>query len=605
VKLNLPKELKGILMRMYLIFLFVCLSISGWSQTASRPLYPRNYFINPVNLPMEIVANMGELRSNHWHMGLDIRTNQKENQVIKAAADGFISHIGIRPQSFGRFIVIDHPNGLSTLYAHLNDFFPELEKYVTNQQYSKETWAIELDLDKKQFPVSRGQFIAYSGNTGGSQGPHLHFEIMETKTGTRLNPLLFGFPLVDKVPPSLLKLALYDRGKPLYSQSPSLYTLKNTDSGYIIPKIEVLKTGLRQLSFGLQAFDRISGSKNEDGIYSAELSIDGKPQVKFVIDSIDYVATQYMNAHIDYRHRYKGGAYIQHLSKLPGDHSNVYKIIGGDGVLRLADTLLHEISIEVRDAYQNISILNFLLQFDDSLAGHGFTDLPPAFIPNEVNVMEVANFEAYLPEGCLYDTVEYSYFHVTNASEYALSRQHRLHDESVPLHGEMTIRIKPERTIPQEWNNKLVVQRNGKSRSVRKASLENGWLTAKFGDFGSFQAFVDLVPPTVNKLGKGDTINLSASKRIVFTPKDNFGIRQFRAELNGQWLRFTNDKGRSWVYEFDERVPYGTHELKITVEDLVGNSLTETWWFKRGPYTPPKKKAVKKKSSKKVPRKKR
>lgn len=587
-------------MRMYLILMFAGLSISGWSQTVSRPVYPRNYFINPVNLPMEIVANMGELRSNHWHMGLDIRTNQKENQLVLAAAGGFISHIGIRPQSFGRFIVIDHPNGMSTLYAHLNDFYPELEKYVRDQQYKKESWAIELDFDKKQFPVTRGQFIGYSGNTGGSQGPHLHFEIIETKTGKRLNPLLFGFPLTDNVRPSLVKLALYDRSKPVYSQSPSLYNLKNTDSGYIIPKIAVLKTGLRQLSFGLQAFDRISGSKNEDGIYSAELSIDGKPQVKFVIDSIDYAATQYMNAHIDYRYRHKGGAFIQHLSKLPGDQSRVYKIMGGDGVLRLTDTLVHEISIEVRDAYQNISVLNFLLQYVDSLAVPGPANLQPAFIPNEVNILEAPNFEAYLPEGCIYDTVEYTYFHETNASEYALSRQHRLHDESVPLHGEMSIRIKPERSIPQEWMNKLVVQRNGKSRSVRKAFFENGWLTAKFGDFGIFQAFVDLEPPTVNKLGKGDTINLSAAKRIVFTPKDNFGIGEFRAELNGEWLRFTNDKGRSWVYEIDERVPYGTHRLSIWVRDLVGNSIMETWWFKRGPYMPPKKKPVKKASFKKA-----
>ncbi|HET9430542.1 MAG TPA: M23 family metallopeptidase, partial [Chitinophagaceae bacterium] len=146
----------------------------AFSQSTRNQIV-KGYFRNPVGLPMEIVANMGELRPNHWHMGLDIRTNQKVNQAVYAAAEGYIAFVGIRPLSFGRFIIINHPNGLSTLYAHLNSFFPELEAYVTGQQYLKESWAIELDIPRTKFPVTRGQFISYSGTTGGSQGPHLHF----------------------------------------------------------------------------------------------------------------------------------------------------------------------------------------------------------------------------------------------------------------------------------------------------------------------------------------------------------------------------------------------------------------------------------------------
>src|SRR5205085_12019371 len=159
--------------------------------------YPKNYFRNPLNIPMDLQANFGELRPDHWHMGLDIRTEQRENQEVVAAADGYIASIGIRPASFGRFIIINHPNGLSTLYAHLNDFYPELEQYVTDRQYKEETWAIELNFTKEQFPVTKGQFIAFSGNTGGSQGPHLHFEIFNTFSDERLNPLLFGLPIGD------------------------------------------------------------------------------------------------------------------------------------------------------------------------------------------------------------------------------------------------------------------------------------------------------------------------------------------------------------------------------------------------------------------------
>lgn len=581
----------------WLVFLVFFLQVLVQAQTGSGKKIPRGYFRNPLDIPLEIVANMGELRPNHWHMGLDIRTNQKENQPVHAAAAGYIVHIGIRPQSFGRFIIINHPNGLSTLYAHLNDFFPALEQHVTNQQYQQESWAIELDFSKDKFPVTQGQFIAYSGNTGGSQGPHLHFEIFDTKTTKRLNPLLFDFPLKDDVPPSLVKLALYNRGKSVYEQTPQFFSLKKTDSGYIIPKSPVIKTGSEKISFAIQAYDRINGSANADGIFSAKLFFDGSPQAGFVIDSISYEETAYMNAQIDYKYRYNGGAFYQHLSKLPGDHGSICRLINSDGVIHLADTNIHIVNIDIRDAYNNISELNFQVQYDDSLAKKQVSSAQPVFVPNEVSVLERPDFEAYLPEGCLYDTVTSFYYRGNESSQYALSAVHHVNDASLPVHEDLTIRIKPDKTIPEEWKDKLVIRRSARGTQIKKPEKQGAWLSAKFGDFGSFQLFADVLPPSFNELGKGDTVNLSASSRIIFTPNDNFAVKSFRAELNGQWLRFTNDKGRNWIYIFDERCPYGVYELKVTVEDLVGNSTTKAWWFKRGPYTPPKKKAVKKKGS--------
>lgn len=553
-------------------------------------------------------------------MGLDIRTNAKENQPIYAAAEGYVASIGVRPGSFGRFIIINHPNGLSTLYAHLNDFYPELEKYVTEQQYKKESWAVELKFSKEQFPVSKGQFISFSGNTGGSQGPHLHFEIFDTKTERRLNPLLFGFPLTDNVRPSFVRLAMYDRSKSIYHQSPKLFPVKNTDSGYIIPKIPVIKTGLNRISFAIQAYDKMSNGGSEEGIYSARLVFDEQAQTEFILDSIDYYETAYINAHTDFKYKKAGGSWLQHVSKMPGDQSCIFKDLKTDGVIQFSDTNRHKVRIEIKDVYNNIAILNFVVQYDDSLAAPaapGYTG--PLFVPNRTNEVRKPDFETLLPANAVYDTSLQLYRRTTAVSAYAVSASHGIGEVSVPLHDDITIRIKPDKQIPAAWDNKLLMVRNQAGTSIRKPEREGDWLTARFSDFGTFQVYADMLPPQLNELGKADTVNLSPATRIVFTPTDNFGVKSFRAELYScpqdtsgflcsgdsvlpyQWLRFTNDKGRNWVYQFDEKCPYGVHRLKVTVEDLVGNKTTKEWWFKRYPYTPPpkKKKAVKKGSGKK------
>ncbi|MEP7373613.1 MAG: M23 family metallopeptidase [Chitinophagaceae bacterium] len=581
--------------------LIICIFLFSGFVSSQTPNYPKGYFRWPLNLAPAIVANLGELRNNHWHMGLDIRTDQKENQLVYAAAAGYIAKIRIEPFGFGQAIFINHPNGFTTLYAHLNNFFSELETYVTEQQYKEQSWAIELNFSPTQFPVNKGSFIAYSGNTGGSQGPHLHFEIRDTKTGKCLNPLLFGFPLQDNIPPTLVKLAMYDRSFSLYEQTAQFFPLKSTGGGYIIPKLPVLKTGLNKFSFAIQAYDRISGSNNQDGIYSASLFVDEKPVIGFVIDSISYDETRYMNAHVDYRYKYNGGAWLQHLSQLPGDHGPVYKRYNGDGTINLTDTSIHRIRVEIKDAYSNKVDLNFSIQYDESLSK------PPVhspahshFSPGLVNVLEKNDFEVYMPADCLYDTVPVLYYTNSKRGGGSLSLEHALNNPSSPIHHSFTVRIKPDDPLPGKWNDKVVLQREyGDKRNVRKAKIENGFLVGDFVDFGNFQAFLDLEPPSVNELGRGDTINLSAATRIAFQPDDNFGVKSFRAELDGQWLRFTNDKSRSYIYKFDERCPDGVHQLKVAIEDIVGNTTTKTWWFKKYPYTAPKKKTTGKKTGSK------
>ena len=557
--------------------------------------YPQGYFRWPVDLKPDIVANLGELRPNHWHMGLDVRTDGKENQRVYAAADGYISHIGIRPGSFGRFLMIRHPNGFTTLYGHLNEFAPEIEAYVSSRQYEQESWAIELDPPATDLPVRKGDFISFSGNTGGSQGPHVHFEIRSTVTDECLNPLMFGFPLADAVRPSLVQLAIYDRSRSTYFTIPKMYAVKSAPGGYIIPGPAVISTDAPVISLGVRAFDRRSGTQNQDGIYAARVYVDDVPVSGFDLDSISYDETGYYNSHVDYRYAYRTSRDIQHLSRLPNDRSGVYHS-NGDGLYRFTDTSAHAVRVELYDASLNTSSLNFQIRYSGQPVAY-HTESGEMLPPGGQAIFQRPGFEMRFRDSSIYDTAVLQYRSMSGAAG-ALSPVYTLGDESIPVHGTVDVRIKPETQLRELKERSLLIVRTGRSaREVKGAIWEEDWLVASFSDFGSFQAVEDQVPPGINAPGTADTINLSSASRILFTPTDNFGIASFRAELDGGWLRFTNDKRRNWIYRFDERCPFGVHLLKVTVTDLAGNQTVREWWFRREAYTAPARKVTGKKSS--------
>lgn len=550
---------------------FVFYSLKG--QT-----YPQNYFRHPLNIPMQLVSNFGEIRANHWHMGLDIRTQQRVNVPVHASADGYVARVSVEPGGFGQAIYINHPNGYTTVYGHLNSFFPALANYVKQQQYKQESWNVNLVIPADLFPVKKGDFIALSGSTGASQGPHVHFEIRNTETENNLNPLLFKFPIPDAVPPTLLRLAMYDRNRSTYEQTPQLFALRKV-GGIYTPSSGIIPTGSDKISFAVGGYDKFSSYNHIFGIYSAQISLDGEPVSQFVLDNISYDDTRYINAQIDYPMKARGGASVQHITPLPGATQVVYTVFNEDGTVHLNDTEPHSITIEVADANGNISELQFKVQYDVGLKKKYFNDAGERFLPNNVNIFERDHFELYTTERSIYDTISVAYEEKTNNTTNSVSDLFNFLSASIPVHDALTVRIKPTETIPAEWKDRVVVKNiSGSKTIIEKAQWQNGWYAAKFREFGTYQLFIDKEPPTINT----PSTNLSRATRIVFIPHDNFNsIKSFRAELDGHWLCFSNDKGRAWIYHFDEHFPRGEHELKVMIEDEAGNVTTKTWTVKR------------------------
>ncbi|MCO6498585.1 MAG: M23 family metallopeptidase [Chitinophagaceae bacterium] len=544
--------------------------------------YPQKYFIYPVkDVRISLSANFGELRSNHYHMGLDCRTDQAENKTVVAAADGFVSRVSVGPFGFGLAIYIDHPNGFTTVYGHLNKFYPALDKYVKQKQYEQESWPINLTFEPDQFPVKKGQFIALSGNTGGSAGPHVHFEIRDTKTEKVLNPMLFALPIPDNVPPTIVSLYMFDRCKSTYDQTPMHIPIKKVGNKYVSVQ-NVITVNTDKVSFGITANDKQSGSTNPNGIYQGTLYVDNEPQSSFLLDSIDYIETRYLNAHIDYKTRAGGGPYIQHLSRLPGYPEGVYKDIANDGVYELEDTKVHPVKIEVKDANGNTSIieLNIKKGLITETGKQPKEAASKMFFPGFVNVYEREDIQVYLPADALYDSVLFRVTEKVSADKDALSRTFTVGSPLVPIHSYMTVRIKADSTVADD--SKVLIKRSWKGSSeVVPATKEGDWYTARFRSFGEFSLIEDNEAPVITG-GFANGANLAARTLISFTPKDNNGvITNFRAELDGEWLMFTNDKGRNFIYRFDEKCPRGKHELKIYVEDAVGNATEKVYNFTR------------------------
>lgn len=556
------------------------LSLLGvFNCSFSQGIPGSGYFNYPLSIKPKLNANFGEMRPNHFHMGLDLSTEARENVPVYAPAEGHVSRIKIETGGFGRAIYIDHPNGMTTLYAHMNRFLPQVETYLKEKQYENKTWKIDVAVPAGRFPLKKGQLIGYSGNTGASQGPHVHFEVRDTKTENCLNPLKMGLPLPDQTPPDLFKLALYDRSKSMYDQTPMVVGLTKKDGVYQASH-DIVFPG-EKVFLAIQATDRMTGAPNANGIYKAELLQDGKLISSFEMENIGYDKTRYLNGHIDYKIKYRGGPYLQMLFPPKNFGLDLYKPASAPGYLLLTDAPV-PYTIHLTDANGNRSTALIQLRKSASFAGpEKQGGSRPVFEAGQVNIYDDQGIQFVFGEAAFYDDVDFQV-----ASNYAnslseLSSVFQTRPEFIPVQEYFTVGIRPNRSLSLVNTDRVVIKRVQKTKTeIRKAKLEKGTFSASFRDLGFFQLLEDDQPPVISSSLIPGAV-LRAGSRIVIDVKDNLNvISQFTATVDGNWIMF-QPSGNRFVYTVDEHLPFGEHKLTVVVYDEAGNSAVKEWIINR------------------------
>jgi Peptidase family M23 len=573
-----------VLSRSYHIFLLSALALIG----AFLGLYTRNsapggYFRPPLDIPLQLAANFGELRKDHFHMGLDIRTNGKEGLPVYASAGGYISHIRIEQYGLGNALFITHPNGCTTVYGHLSRFADELEKYLHQQQYARESWEQELDPDPGRFPVRKGEFIAYSGNTGASQAPHLHFEIRDTKTGRNKNPLPESLSIPDDIPPFISGLYWYDRRYSTYlARAQKIPIIRKGDQVRTVS--DIVRTSSPRISLGITAMDKGSNSPHLSGIFHAEAWFDDSLINAFSLRDFCCADSRYINACIDYTKWIRSGIYVQHLSILPGNHLPIFSPVARDGIIRFRDTMVHTVRISVGDAYNNTSDIRLRIQFDggqkSDLPSH---ECPPSRIlfPGRESKVEGQDIRASFSKDAFYDLVPCVLSAQPGKGANQASALIRLLDPTVPVHDPFQVQVRTTLSARNPMRNKVVMRLiSGDSQIIVKGRWLGDWMTGSFNQLGTLELLIDTIPPGAEASGWADGEVFPAStKSLALQCRDDLGpVASFRGELEGHWILFAR-KGDHFTYMFDEYCPPGRHKLNVTVKDVAGNEARRSFSF--------------------------
>ncbi len=534
-------------------------------------------FISPMRETPSLSASFAELRADHFHTGIDYRTGGVQGKDVLAVDEGFIYRIAVSPTGFGKTLYVRHPSGYSSVYAHLRSFRPDIEEFVRDNQYRQKSFSVSLFPQRNQFRVSKGEVIAWSGNTGGSSGPHLHFELRDSATEDPVNPLLFDFGVSDRMRPVIDRVILYplSRGASVNNSHNSLVMRTVPSDGSYGISSATTPVIYGEVGIGIKCWDTFDNSSNRCGVYSIELIADGLRVFSFRADRFAYSESRYINAHIDYAARITSGEYIHRLHIQPGDRLSMYDGHVRRGVLRFNDDAEHEIKIVVTDNHNNRSWVTFRVK---SLSN---PVLPPAEIScskmlpwGRASDFTADGIRIHFPAGALYDTLWFN--HATRKSGNGfLSPVHSVHDETVAIHDRFRLSVRPDTVIPG-LENKLCLAKISPKGIVSYAGgkYSYGFVSGEMNSLGDYAVTTDTVPPTA-KLSFARGANLTGRSQFTATIRDSFsGIKSYEMLVDGQWILAEYDAKNDLLICRPEksRLKENTlHQLELKVTDNLGN----------------------------------
>lgn len=545
-------------------------------------------FSSPLEIPLYLAGNFAELRSNHLHSGIDIKTQGREGLKVLSVADGVVSRIKISEYGYGRAIYIRHPNGYTSVYAHLQKFSDDIENYVRDQQYKSKSFAIELFPKADQFPVKKGDLIAISGNSGSSAAPHLHFELRETRTEAPVNPLQYGFDIKDDIRPELLALYIYPTStESTVNGSFSRQKIKLSQSNGIF------KTTAGQqirthgwVGLGLEMHDLLNEVSNKCGIYEIELFQNNTLIYHHRMDKFSFRDTRYLNALVDYKEKMKSKKWIYRTFMLPNNRLSIFPSNLGNGIFSVPENQVDSFKYIIKDTYGNTSVARF------EISGDGAENQKQAVIAqkpvrlfkyNQANSFEQGDIMIYLPANILYDDLDFNFW-VDDTLEHCFAPLYHIHDLYTPLQSYMAVSIKLQNMPGKLRKYATIVSKDEDDDFVPEGGYWKGdYLIVKTRSLGAYTVMIDSVKPKLTPVNIPENKDMSRKWSILVKAEDNLsGVKSYDAYIDSQWVLTEFDyKKKLLIHRFEEGLSKGHHDFKLIVKDEIGNESILEFDFNR------------------------
>lgn len=542
--------------------------------------YPKDYFRSPLDIPLQLSGNFGELRPNHIHSGFDCKTQKKEGFNVYAAADGYVSRIKISEVGYGKAIYITHPNGYTTVYGHLQSGYGEIEKAIKKEQYKAKSYEIDVTLPPNDVAVNKGDIIGISGNTGGSEGPHLHFEIRDTQSEKIINPMYFGFDTMipDSKRPVVNSLWVYPLGSNSvvngFKRPISVGLSLQDDGSYLAEGISATGT----IGFGITTTDNDDVSWHSNGIFSIQTVINGKIGFGYKFDTFDFEETRLVNMLIDYARYKEQGQRVQRLFMENPYPLSIIKPGVNNGMITVLGNVFQSYRIDVSDFSQNITKVFIPIQYSAIPAVVKEVPITSKYLvkAKKENIFSLENVTVNFPANTFYDDF-YMDFEVKKGTV-------KVHEDIVPAFTNFSITFEDSIAPPKEREKMFIGAVNGKRISYYNTKRYKNSFTIYTKYLGEYKLLKDGVPPKIKSdrhIG-GKWIN--DINELKFTISDALsGIKSYDGYLNGKWILLEYEpKTKKLVHRFsDGIVDEGKNDLKIVVTDNVGNStIFETQFFR-------------------------